>query len=86
MLQTRNHTLSLLRWSPVLIESGGELHFAVPDELLRKGNSKFSSPRPPLDASFLLEALRVVALLLDSLLSSRVLPIDGVVWVAGDRR
>jgi hypothetical protein len=70
----------------VLIEGGGELHFAVPDELLQKGSPKFSSLRPLLDASFLLETLRVVALLLDSLSSSRVLPINGVVWFTGDIR
>jgi phage-related protein len=64
----------------------GEQYLVDPGDFPRKGNSKFSSLRPSLDVSFLLDVLCAVTLLLDSLPSARVFPIDGVVWVACDRR
>ncbi|KAK1604817.1 hypothetical protein QYE76_028490 [Lolium multiflorum] len=76
---TRNLTVKLMVWSIEAGMVGDELSLAIPGDLLRKGNSKFPSPRPSLDASFLLEVQRAVALLLDSLLSARVLSINGVV-------
>jgi hypothetical protein len=82
----RTLTLRLADGSSRWMEVGDELQIAISDELLRKRNFKYSIPRPPLDASFLLEVLCAVALLHDSLPSARVFPIDGVVWVTGDRR
>jgi hypothetical protein len=82
----RTLTLRLVDCSTRWMEDGDELQIAISDGLLRKGSFKFSSPRPPLDATFLVEILRVEALLLDSFLSSNMLSIDGVVKVAGDRR
>ena len=73
----RNHTLSLLRWSPVMIEGSGELHFAIPGDVLRKRILKLAAHTPPLDARLGLQNEDVEAHLLHPMVDSGVAPIDG---------
>jgi hypothetical protein len=72
-------------WSPDLIVDEDELDFTITGEVLRKGTTKLSKLRAPLDSCLRPDAPLDEALLLYQATSSRVLLIDGAMMVIGDR-
>ena len=86
LLRTRNLTVMLPRWLPVLIVDGIELQLAITGGELRKEMAKSSNLQAPLDSRLHQIDLRDEALLLDYSLASEVPPIDDDVLGFGEMR
>jgi hypothetical protein len=77
MLETRNLTLILPRWSTASIVGGDELNLADTSDELRKKITKFARLRPSLEAIFLPEGVEDEAHLQDLTVGLETDLIDG---------